>query len=75
MAQSLRAVMGRRGKPWHRVGSCSGSCSGVLPSNPCNRAPAHAAQVINALRFNPHLLHWEDLLKKFATINLQVIKW
>ncbi len=45
----------------------------VLAINPCDTAVAHALQVINALRFNPHLLHWEDLLKKFATINLQVL--
>ena len=29
-------------------------------------------EVITALSLNAHMLQWEDILKKFATINLQV---
>ena len=29
-------------------------------------------EVVSTLSVNAHLLQWEDILKKFATINLQV---
>lgn len=29
-------------------------------------------EVVNALHINPHLLHWDAVLKKYSTVNLQV---